>query len=117
MAGSREYDRQREIEQADREYHPCTTGLHVCGIIADELGERPLTLANVVGVDERQFDILETHYALPEGEDPDCIVDLCVDGDIIRDFGIRRQSLDALIRSCNQALPASPSITSQEREA
>jgi hypothetical protein len=79
-------------------YSPCKNGIHVCGISAAE--EEFVTVANVPGVSERKFDMLENEYALPEGEDPDLIVDLVIDGDLIRDFGIRRQSLDVLIRSC-----------------
>jgi hypothetical protein len=78
-------------------YNPCPNGLHVCGI--DERAEEFTTVANVPGVTDRKFDELETHYGLPEGVDPDLVVDLCVDGDIIRDFGIRRQSLAAMLRS------------------
>ncbi len=93
--------RRKEIEQADREYHPCLDGLHVCGIISDDAGERPLTLANAPRVDASIFGRLEAEFALPAGEDPDCIVDLFVEGDIVRDFGIRRQQLDALVRAAN----------------
>lgn len=79
-------------------YSPCTNGLHVCGISGDE--EEFVTVQNVPGVTEQTFDLLEAHYALPEGEDPDLVVDLVIDGDLIRDFGIRRQSLAALVKSC-----------------
>lgn len=78
-------------------YNPCRNGIHVCGISSDE--EEFVTIANVPGVDERQFDILETHFALPPEEDPDLVVDLMADGDIVRDFGIRRQQLVAIIKS------------------
>ena len=79
-------------------YSPCRNGLHVCGINATE--DEFTTVANVPGVTERRFDELEAHYALPDDEEPDLVVDLMIDGSIIRDFGIRRQLLDHLIQSC-----------------
>jgi hypothetical protein len=86
-------------ELADKEYHPCVNGLHVCGVTSDL--ERPLTLANVHGVSEWQFEQLESHYAIDD-EDPDLIIDLFDGGDTVRDFGIRRQSLDALLQSARE---------------
>lgn len=78
-------------------YSPCHNGIHVCGITGDE--EEFATVANVPGVTEQKFDELQSHFALPEGEDPDLVIDFVVNGDLVRDFGIRRQSLDALLRS------------------
>ncbi|HRN83250.1 MAG TPA: hypothetical protein PK857_00400 [Hyphomicrobium sp.] len=43
------------------------------------------------------FDQLESAFRLPDDEDPDLIVDFVVDGDIIRDFGIRHQQAVALL--------------------
>lgn len=80
-------------------YNPCPDGIHVCGISGDE--EEFISVANVVGVGEGTFAMLKTLFALPEGEDPDLVVDLMVGGDCIRDFGIRRQQLDALLKSCD----------------
>jgi len=37
--------RARMLAQAEREYHPCDVGLHVCGVVEDD-SARPLTLAN-----------------------------------------------------------------------
>jgi hypothetical protein len=90
-----------EIAQADREYHPCRNGLHVCGQICDEDGERPLTLANVPGVARSKFQALAVKFGIPHDES-DLVIDFMVQGDIIEDFSMRRQDLDALIRSCKE---------------
>lgn len=76
-------------------YSPCRDGLHVCGISSDE--EEFVTVANVPGVTEALFERLKQTFGLPSGDDPDLVVDLCVQGDILADFGIRRQSLAALL--------------------
>lgn len=88
-----------EIAKADREYHPCRNGLHVCGQIYDDDGERPLTLANIPGVQRVQFEALSAVYGVPH-EDADLVIDFIVDGDIVDDFSMRRQELEALLKSC-----------------
>jgi uncharacterized protein YhfF len=86
-----------ELAQADREYHP-RVGLHVCGWTAED---RPLTLANVPGISKAKFDEAKARFALPEGEDFDLLVDWFVDDYTYTDqFAIRRQSLDAMLKSC-----------------
>jgi len=77
-------------------YAPCEKGLHVCGISADE--EEFTTEANMPGISSEAFDRLAARFALPKSDDPDLVVDLFVGGDLVRDFGIRRQVLSALIR-------------------
>jgi hypothetical protein len=34
------------LKKAERKYHPCNVGVHLCGQIEDADGERPLTLGN-----------------------------------------------------------------------
>jgi len=75
-------------------YAPCRSGLHVCGI--DYAADEFVTVANVPGVTRQRFDDLRREHALPDGVDPDLVVDFRLDGDIVADFGIRRQSLAAL---------------------
>ena len=91
------YDRQKEIEQSEREYHPCWNGLHVCGQTPDD--EQPLTLKNVPGITPERFAELKGQFGLPSDEDFDLVIDLFVKGDLVEDFCIRRQSLDALLRA------------------
>lgn len=90
-----------EIAQAEREYHPCDDGLHVCGQICDEMGDRPLTLGNVPGVDGQKFEALRAQYATPD-DDFDIVIDRMVGGDIVDDFGMRRQDLAALLKDASQ---------------
>lgn len=87
---------------SDRTYRPCRNGIHVCGIATTDGEEHFITEANVAGVKEMAFDLLENSYALAPDADPDLVVDLMQDGDCLRDFGIRRQSLDALLNSARQ---------------
>jgi hypothetical protein len=81
----------------DYNYSPCRNGIHVCG--HDGTETYPLTVANVEGVSAAQWDVVRAAFSLPDDEDPDLVVDFMVDGDIVEDFGIRRQSLDALLKS------------------
>lgn len=90
-------ERRKMLEDAEREYHPCYNGLHVCGQTPDD--ERPLTLKNVPGITPARFTELKAQFGLPADDDFDLVIDLMVKGDIIEDFCIRRQSLDALLRS------------------
>lgn len=91
-------DYAKMLEEAEREYHPCQNGIHVCGVTADE--ERPLTVANVPGVTEAKWDVLKSAFQMTEDDTPDLVIDFMVNGDIMEDFGIRRQQLDALLQSC-----------------
>lgn len=81
-------------------YKPCRNGIHVCG--TDEINNEFVTVANVPGYAYLRFDELRAMFALPDGEDPDLVVDCMVDGDIVDDFGIRRQSLLDLVSTCQQ---------------
>lgn len=75
-------------------YAPCRYGIHVCGINCSET--EFVTVANHPGVSRSMFDNLRSDFALDAGEDPDLVIDFMCDGDIIEDFGIRRQSLNAM---------------------
>jgi hypothetical protein len=83
-----------ELARSDREYHPCK-GLHVCGWTPDDT---PLTLANVA-CDKTKFDEAKERFGLPENDDFDLLVDWFTDDYTYTDqFGIRRQSLSALLQ-------------------
>ena len=85
-----------EIAKANREYHP-RQGLHVCGWTPDDT---PLTLANV-RVSKDTFDAAKDRFGLPENDDFDLLVDWFTDDYTYADqFGIRRQSLAALLTFC-----------------
>lgn len=87
---------------ADYGYAPCQNGLHVCG--HDGAEEYPVTVANIEGISASQFDILAAHFAVEENGDFDMVVDFQSDGDTIMDFGIRRQSLEALLKSARDLI-------------
>ena len=101
------YDRKAEIEKANREYHPCDCGVHVCGHIEDEDSCRPLTLANFPRRNEEEarelFNRLR-QFAASDGEPEDCCVDLNI-GDWnyqVEDFQISRQMLELLTAEANK---------------
>ena len=90
-------ERRQMIAQANREYHPCWNGLHVCGQTADE--ERPLTVANVPGLSATKFTRLREQFAVPYDNGWDLLVDLFLGGDAVDEFPIRQQSLAALLEA------------------
>lgn len=90
-----------EIVQANREYHPCENGVHICGWTSDE--SRPLTIANVPNVTADGWAALKASFALPDDDDFDLLVDWFVDGSYPDQFAIRRQSLDAVLRKARDA--------------
>ncbi len=98
-----EWFTQAEIDKANAEYHPCDCGVHICGVIEDEDGERPLTIANFPTSSAAEarllFDRLRKFEAAKD-EPHDCIVDLNIDGDNlhIEDFAISRQMVEHLRR-------------------
>jgi len=75
-------------------YSPCRYGIHICGI--DESRDEFTTVANHPRVSKVLFDSLRDDFAMEKDEDPDVVVDFMCDGDIIDDFGARRQSLAAM---------------------
>lgn len=90
-----------ELEKANREYHPCDCGVHICGHIEDDDGERPFTLANFEAKTEMEakalFERLRQFAACP-GEPEDCCVDLNIgrDHQHVDDFCITRQMLERI---------------------
>jgi len=74
-------------------YSPCRDGIHVCGI--DDTKDEFVTVANIPAVSRQRFEVVLREAHAVDG-DPDLVVDFMVDGDIIKYFGIRRQSLAAL---------------------
>lgn len=75
-----------------RRYAPCRYGIHVCGINADET--EFTSEANFPGASLATFESLRDQFAI-DG-DPDLVVDFLVDGDLLHDFGMRRQDLAAM---------------------
>jgi hypothetical protein len=76
-------------------YSPCKNGIHVCGISGDET--EFVTVGNRPGATRETFEQLRTQHGLGPGVDPDLVVDWVEGGDIISDFGIRRQSLNSIL--------------------
>jgi hypothetical protein len=98
-------ERAAEIAKANREYHPCDIGLHICGQIEDEDGERPLTLANHPLASDaearRVFALLRAEFEAPED---DVMVDLQVgDCNCEANFGMSRQMLPRLAAAVARA--------------
>lgn len=96
------------LAQMKREYHPCDLGLHVCGVIEDEHGDRPLTVANLPAADEASARALFAALR-PEFEDPDgeLLVDLNLGAadHVAEQFGMHRQMLDRLLARAEEAQP------------
>ena len=91
-------ERAAELEQARREYHPCGTGIHLCGQIEDEHDERPLTLGNFPAKSSedarRLFAALRSEF---EEDQDDILVDLMVDDCMCEDnFHMTRQMIPRL---------------------
>lgn len=77
------------------QYNPCDNGLHVCGFREDgEFGPH-VTEANFPGVGRDAFDVLKAEFA---DDDYDLLIDLMDNGDIVDDFGIKRQMLEPMRR-------------------
>ena len=91
-------------------YHPCRTGLHVCG--ADHDANEFFTQANhppAPSAARAVFQQARDELGQPEGQLFDFVVDLMIDGDIADDFTISRQMLARL------AAMATPPVRSAER--
>jgi hypothetical protein len=87
----------------DRQYHPCETGLHVCGIDDDAgLPCGPhFTVLNVPLPKDRAravFDVAKAQFACTAAEG-DVLVDLKIEGDVIADFWMRRQMVEVMERT------------------
>jgi hypothetical protein len=89
-------DRYQELLEAARVYHPSKTGIHVCGF--DAL-DSPITVLNFAleeSIAIKKFEAIKEEF--DSGDDGDLILDLCVENDLVDNFWIRRQSLDAIRR-------------------
>jgi hypothetical protein len=103
-AGSEE--RRRYVEAFNRQYHPCETGLHVCGIDDDAgllCGPHFTVLNLLFSVDAVQaaFDAAKQSFSC--GDDGDVLVDLMIDGEAIDDFWMRRQMVEVMQREIGNA--------------
>lgn len=87
-------------------YAPCRTGIHICGISADEA--EPVTVANFPMRSAREahelFLAARSQFAARDGEPDDLIVDYCSGGDITEDFPLCRQQLAGLQAFLEQEL-------------
>jgi len=88
-----------------RQYHPPSTGLHVCGF-NDDLPHGPhftvLALPLNAGVARAAFMRAKVLFSVPRG-DHDVIVDLFIDSDSAGDFWMRRQMVEPMQRSITDA--------------
>lgn len=87
-----------ELANAEREYHPCRVGVHVCGQIEDENGFRPYTVSNMPCrtflAARALFDLLSPECERCAGEPDDLMVDLFSDYEMMEDqFLMSRQML------------------------
>jgi hypothetical protein len=82
----------------DDAYHPCRTGLHVCG--ADAEGVSPITVLNLPTVNASHaralFERARAQFASAAGEPFDVMVDLMTAGDCDIEFPMTRQMLARL---------------------
>jgi hypothetical protein len=84
------------------QYHPCDTGLHVCGI--DDDARLPcgphFTVLNIA-ISEAEarvtFDAAKLTFACTKDES-DVLAELRVNGDTIADFWMRRQMVEVMQR-------------------
>jgi hypothetical protein len=79
-------------------YDPIENGVHICGISYRRTDEGEFqTVANFASDQPRQLFERLREFAVPH-EEADLVVDLCIDGDIVEDFSIRRQSVELIKR-------------------
>ena len=92
--------RQRaELMKALRIYHPPHTGIHICGSDDEKNAAMTLGAFPMSEVEARAaFETMKGEFSEPGG-DCDVVVDLCVRGDIVDDFGMRRQMIERLRRA------------------
>ena len=96
-------ERRRYEAAVDRQYHPCETGLHVCGIDDDAgLPFGPhftvINLPMAVSVARDAFERARVAFEVPDDEG-DVLVDLQIEGSTEDNFFMRRQMTGPLQRS------------------
>lgn len=97
----------RHYEKAvERQYHPCRTGLHFCGIDddADLVAGPHFTVANVVATPEQAralFAFGKAEFEVPDDEG-DVLVDLMIAGACEDDFFMRRQMVERFQREAER---------------
>ena len=75
-------------------YEPCPFGVHVCGINGGET--EFVTVANFPRCTPEKFYSARDSLGDLAADDADLVVDLFENGDVLDDFGIRRQDLPRL---------------------
>lgn len=88
------------VRRSMERYHPCTYGLHFCGM--DEDANEFYTVLNLPAADaaeaRRFFEIAREHEVAEE--DREIVVDLCLGPhDVNADLSIRRQSVEVIARA------------------
>ncbi len=100
MAGETRLETLRGLQA---QYHPCDTGLHICGVDDDNEALRygpHFTVLNLPlneGDARALFARAEAELAHDDMATADLIVDLCIDGSTEENFPMMRQMLDRLV--------------------
>src|SRR5262245_27711386 len=77
-------------------YDPTDNGVHICGISYQRRQDGEFqTAANFPSDHPRQLFEQLREFAEPH-EEADLVVGLCIDGEIVEDFSIRRQSVELI---------------------
>jgi len=89
---------QEQIRRYNEQYHPCETGVHVCGLRdGAEFGPH-VTEVNLPPVPLAMFENIKAEYDEADSNDYEVIVDLMEGGSCIDNFGVKRQMLDRILR-------------------
>lgn len=98
-------DGETELEWANRTYHPCQTGIHVCGQGVSGGRDVPTTVQNFPILDHcsarRVFEKAKVALFAPSDPDDLCI-DLMIGDDLADGFHICRQLLPRLVEIVNE---------------
>lgn len=100
-------ERQRMLEEADRLYHPCWYGVHVCGSSPDGAA---MTVGQIVARNEAEarviFTACKAEAEAQSGEPQDYVVDLNIGRDNlhVEDFPLTRQMLQRCLTAGRLAL-------------
>lgn len=102
--------RRQDLEEADRLYHPCWCGVHVCGSSPDDASMTVLNIAaSTPAVARKIFAACKAEAECPDGEEGDLVVDLNIDRDNLHvdDFWLNRQMLARMEAAGRAALAKS----------
>lgn len=91
-----------QIARYNAQYHPCETGVHVCGLRDDAEFGPHVTEANLPPVSLAMFEKIKADYDEPDSNDYEVIVDLMEDGSCLTNFGVKRQMLNRVLNELSQ---------------